>query len=306
MPDSLADVARATPALGCDQIVAIREHGDQGYVLFNSSADHDFLIGVAYQRTENGWKQLQLESGSGWCHYRPDQRTCAVSSWGSAPPGADRIRVEFQGAIREDDVTNGVYFLIWWDVPRLAPEPFVTAFRINGQWNARQRPPDPDPMQIGLVSVFEQPTQYFLHSSQFGPGTALRASGPSLALALDTPDAKLGEAVLYLMAECRRDATPEDFSRDQSREEDVALLKPARVRSWAALQRTAKLVHVWLGADGLRAEPTRNGGNRGPDRGFHWLTKQAERVGPSPEPAVLGAAVRHALSASTLPPQAAV
>ena len=202
MPDSLAAVARATPALGCDQVVAIREHGDQGYVLFNNSADHDFLIGVAYQRTKNGWKQLQLESGSGWSHYRPDQGTCAVSSWGSAPPGADRIRVEFQGAIREDDVTNGVYFLIWWDVPRLAPEPFVTAFRINGQWNARQRPPDPDPMQIGLVSVFEQPTQV-LAQTQWDTDGPNNSTGVIDAFPVRA----------WVKSITHRDATPDDDTR---------------------------------------------------------------------------------------------
>lgn len=179
---------------------------------------------------------------------------------------------------------------------------FVSAFRIDGHWIARQRPPSQETTETGFISVFEQPTQYFLHSSQCGPATGLRASGPSLALPLDTPDAKLGEAVLYLMTECRRDAAP-PASPDQSRKEALALLKPARVRSWAALQRTARLAHVWVGADGLRVEPTRNGGNRGPDRGFHWLTEQAERLGRSPPPAVLGASVRHALLASTLPPQ---
>src|SRR5438094_9689026 len=37
--------------------------------------------------------------------------------------------------------------------------------------------------------------------------------------------------------------------------------------------------------------------------GFHYLTEQAERLGRSPPPVVLGASVRHALLASTLPPQ---
>jgi hypothetical protein len=298
--DSLADVARVTLVPGCNQIVAIREHGEEGYALFDNSDNHNFLIGVAYRRTEDGWAVEQMASGSGWSHVRPDHGTGTMSSWGSAPPGADRVRVEFQGEIREDDVTNGVYFLIWWRAPRSEREPFVTAFRIDGQWIARQRPPSQE--ATGFASVFEQPTQYFLHSSQCGPETGLRASGPSLALPLDTPDAKLGEAVLYLLSECRRDAPP-PASPDRLRKETLALYKPARVRSWAALQRTAKLVHVWVDADGLRVEPTRNGGNRGPGRGFHDLTKQAERLGRSPPPAELGASVRHALLASTLPPQ---
>jgi hypothetical protein len=208
--------------------------------------------------------------------------------------------VEFQGEVREDDVTNGVYFVIWWRAPRSGPEPFVTAFRVHGQWIVRQRLSQETAAETGFVSVFEQPTQYFLHSSQFGPQIGLRASRPSLALPLDTPNPKLGEAVLYLMTECRRDAAP-PASSDHLRRETLALYKPARVRSWAALQRTAKLVHVWLGADSLRVQPTRNGGHRGPDRGFHDLTELAEQLERFPQPAVLGASVRHALSLSTLP-----
>lgn len=281
MSDSLADVARATLVPGCNQIVAIREHGEEGYVLFDNSDNHDFLIGVAYRRTEDGWAVLQMASGSGWSHVRPDHGTGTMSSWGSAPPGADRVRVEFQGETREDDVTNGVYFLIWWRARRSEREAFVTAFRIDGHWIARQRPPSQETTETGFISVFEQPTQYFLHSSQCGPETGLRASGPSLALPLDTPDAKLGEAVLYLMTECRRDAAP-PASPDQSRKEVLALLKPARVRSWAALQCTAKLAHVWVGADGLRVEPTRNGGNRGSDQRFPLPHRASRAAGALP------------------------
>jgi hypothetical protein len=58
---------------------------------------------------------------------------------------------------------------------------------------------------------------------------------------------------------------------------------------------------VWLGAAGLRVEPSRNGGYRGPDRGFHFAPELAERLERSAQPAVLGASVRRALSLSTLP-----
>ena len=245
---------------------------------------------------------VQMATTPMWSALGQRRNTGAMASWGYAPAGADRVRVSFAGETREDEIRNGVYLLIWWHVAK-TPDPVVEAFRINGEWIEQPRPPSEEDAELEFVSVFEQPTQYFLHASQYGPEIGLRASRPSLALPLETSDAKLGEAVLYLIAECRRDASP-PASPDDLRKETLALYKPARVRSWAALQRAAKLIHVWLGAEGLRVEPTRNGGYRGPDRGFHHLPEHAERLERSPQPAVLGASVRRALSVSTPPPEA--
>ena len=158
-------------------------------------------------------------------------------------------------------------------------------------------------MESGIVSVYQQSTQYFLHPFSRAPTSPWRAATPTLALPLDTSDTALGEAVLYLLTECRQDV--EAFVQwERPREEMLALLKPARVRSWMTLQRNAKLVGVTAEDGRLRVVPTRNGGNRGDDRGFHDLVDQAEIFQSTPGPAVIGEAVRRAFLLSTLPPAA--
>jgi len=155
----------------------------------------------------------------------------------------------------------------------------------------------------GVVSVYQQPTQYFLYPSHRTRDGIWRAAGPTLAFPLDAPDTKLGETVLYLLTECRLEVAP-PATPDRPRHEVLALLKPARIQSWMALQRKAKLVSVKTTANELRVEPTRNGGNRGPDAGFHFLLDQAERFDRHPSPELLGAAVRRAFITSTRPPAA--
>jgi hypothetical protein len=55
-----------------------------------------------------------------------------VTVWEESPPGADRVRAQLDGVVLEDEVVNGVYFLVWWDVPLSDAQ--VTAFRANGEW----------------------------------------------------------------------------------------------------------------------------------------------------------------------------
>ena len=158
-------------------------------------------------------------------------------------------------------------------------------------------------MESGIVSIYEQPTQYFLHPFGRAPTSPWRASAPRVALPLDASDAALGEAVLYLMTECRQDVMA--FTHwERSRQETLALLKPARVRSWMALQRKGKLVSVKLEDGSFRIAPTRNGGNRGEDAGFHDVEEQAEIIRPNAGGPTIGAAVRRALLVSTPPPAA--
>jgi hypothetical protein len=158
-------------------------------------------------------------------------------------------------------------------------------------------------VESGIVSVYQQSTQYFLHPFSRAPTSPWRAASPTLALPLDTPDTALGEAVLYLLTECRQDVVAL-VEWQRPRQETLALLKPARVRSWMTLQRKAKLVGVTVENGRLRVVPTRNGGNRGDDRGFHDLVDQGEVFQTTPGPAVIGEAVRRAFLLSTPPPAA--
>jgi hypothetical protein len=69
------------------------------------------------------------------------------------------------------------------------------------------------------------------------------------------------------------------------------LLKVAKVRSWAALQRSAALCNIWQTADALLVEPTRNGGNSGEGKGYHPLSDQTVSISSESSSSELGAAV---------------
>ena len=153
--------------------------------------------------------------------------------------------------------------------------------------------------EIAMISVYQLPTQYFLYPLHGGNTEIWRAGPPSLAMPLETSEAKLGEAVSYLLTESR----PGVPSPELSREASLALLKPARVRSWTTLQRKAKLVHISATEREIRVAPTRNGGNRGDDKGFHFLGDRAELLERNPAHDALGASVRRAFGFSTPPPE---
>jgi hypothetical protein len=130
---SLAEAAQASfPAEFC-RIVATSENGDAGYVLFDTGPiEYPYLYGVNFERRNGRWSEGNSSNGSGWSHVGPDPDLGTVTTWGEAPPGADMVRVEFQGQVREEQVSNGVYFAAWWRVPCDGAQ--VIAFRIDGAW----------------------------------------------------------------------------------------------------------------------------------------------------------------------------
>ena len=138
--DSLADAVRATfPPQFC-RVVAMREHGDLGYVLFDTRpGGESYLYGVDYERVDGGWMEGSSGNGPGWSRIALESDLGLLTDWGEAPVGADRVRLEFQGQLREEEVNGGAYLAAWWNVPNPAGGawPFVSAFRINGKWIAR-------------------------------------------------------------------------------------------------------------------------------------------------------------------------
>jgi len=134
--DSLLDATRATfPPESC-RLLAMREHGDVGYALFDTRpAGEPYLYEVYYDRRDGRWSEGSSSNGPGWHLLDPDTGLGVLTDWGEAPAGAERVRVEFQGEVLEEEVVNGVHLIMWWGIP--CPEglgPRTTAFRINGQW----------------------------------------------------------------------------------------------------------------------------------------------------------------------------
>jgi hypothetical protein len=132
--ESLIAAARATLPTRFCRVVAMREHGDFGYVLFDtSSQDQPYLYGVNYQRVDGRWLEGSSSNGDGWSHMGSDPRIGTLALWGQAPAGADRVRVELGGQSREEAIENGIYLVVWWGVP-VDLGLWQITFRINGQW----------------------------------------------------------------------------------------------------------------------------------------------------------------------------
>lgn len=132
---SLQDAARASfPPDSC-RALAIREHGDAGYALFDTRPGGEpYLYEVHYERRNGWWSEGSSSNGPGWHRLDPDTGLGLVTVWGEAPTGADRVRVELAGDSREEPVANGIYLVVLWDVPRPATDALATSFRVRGEW----------------------------------------------------------------------------------------------------------------------------------------------------------------------------
>lgn len=133
---SLADAARASFPPQHVRIVAMREHGDAGYVLFDTRpSGPSYLYGVNYGRAANGrWGEGSSSNGAGWSQIGTDVTLGTQTFWDDAPDGADRVRVEFMGEVREEPVVDGAYLVVWWNVPGDIDTEMRVQFSINGRW----------------------------------------------------------------------------------------------------------------------------------------------------------------------------
>jgi hypothetical protein len=131
--DTLAEALRASfPPDSC-RLLAVREHGDAAVALFDTRPSAEpYLYEVHYERTNGRWSEGSSGNGPGWHRIEPNSDIGIATVWEEATTGADRVRAELDGLSLDEEVLNGVYFLVWWDVPLSHPQ--VTAFRVNGEW----------------------------------------------------------------------------------------------------------------------------------------------------------------------------
>ena len=100
----------------------------------------------------------------------------------------------------------------------------------------------------------------------------------------------LGKAVRNALAACRLGvAHPTDWK---------AMLQPllacARIRSWNAFQKSAMMCLIEETETELRIIPNKNGGTKGPDKGFDLLLGKSIIIGPSCSAEELGSALKRA------------
>ena len=136
MTQALADIARSSFPTECCRLIALLEHDNAGYGLFDTGPiGQPYLYGVNYERRDGVWSEGTSGNGPGWSQVGPDDGLGTWTVWDEAPPGADAVRLEFDGEGREEAVTTGFYLAAWWGVPcKDDVSPHVTAFRINGEW----------------------------------------------------------------------------------------------------------------------------------------------------------------------------
>ena len=132
--DTLDEAVRSSFPVEHCRLMAVREHGDFAVALFDTRPTAEpYLYQVHYDRRDGRWSEGSSGNGSGWSSLRSESDLGVLTSWDEAPEGADKVRAELGGKVAEENVTNGVYLFVWWDVPcRSHAE--VTAFRINGEW----------------------------------------------------------------------------------------------------------------------------------------------------------------------------
>jgi hypothetical protein len=117
------------------RVAACAVEGNDGIVIADTGqAGAPYLYATRVERTPDGWVEGGSSNALGWMSLDHDLGNVAL--WDVAPAGADRVRVEFDGAMREEPVANGVYLLVWWRVP-CPPSgawPRVVAFRVGDVW----------------------------------------------------------------------------------------------------------------------------------------------------------------------------
>ena len=116
-------------------VIASRIDGDDAYVLLNTGSDaRPYLYGANCRRKNGRWLEAGSSNGPGWQQtgYDPDIGT--LSFWGEAAGGADCVRVEFQGRLIDEPITEGAYLLVWWRIPRPHEWPRVVGFQVDGRW----------------------------------------------------------------------------------------------------------------------------------------------------------------------------
>ncbi len=105
------------PAAHC-RVVASETFGDDAYVLLDTGPPgQPYLYGCSCYRKGGQWFESASGNGPGWTAAIDDPEVGALTCWGDAPAGAKTVRVEFDGAVVEARVREGVYFLIKWRAP---------------------------------------------------------------------------------------------------------------------------------------------------------------------------------------------
>jgi hypothetical protein len=142
-----------------------------------------------------------------------------------------------------------------------------------------------------LASVYVRKSDYIVESSCWTTRGLCVGSEPVELLPIDAAAAELGEAIRRALSAVREGvAHPADWQAQLA-----PLFKVAGIKSWDALQKSAKLCSIEAIDGPIRITPSRNGGTTGDGRGYHPMNEKAVILPPDATAAELGAAVLRAV-----------
>jgi hypothetical protein len=114
---------------------------------------------------------------------------------------------------------------------------------------------------------------------------------PVQVLTCETDMTSLAQAIQSALATSREGvAHPVDWKAVSQ-----PLFKAAKIKSWNALQNSAKMVGIEMSDAELRIVPSRNGGTSGDDKGYHSLPEKAIVLTAGCSEEQLGSALSQAL-----------
>jgi hypothetical protein len=143
-----------------------------------------------------------------------------------------------------------------------------------------------------LASVYARDRDYIVQPSSWTT-TGLRiGTEPIDVLPHDVASSDLGAALQKALSAAKEGvAHPTDWKAQLE-----PLLQCAKIRSWNALQKSAKMCQVEALDRELRITPSRNGGASGPDKGYHPIAEYASVLPLYCSEEDLGNAVLNALA----------
>lgn len=133
--DSPESAALAGYSPKFSRVLASRSQGDDAYVLVDTVPGHRaYLYGVNCRRRNGRWIEGSSGNRPGWDQTGHDPDVGTLSYWDDAPAGAEMVRVEFDGRIVDEAVSDRGFLVVWWRVPAPQTWPRVLAFRIGERW----------------------------------------------------------------------------------------------------------------------------------------------------------------------------
>ena len=122
------------PAAHCHVVTTVVEK-DEALVLVHVGTTRErWFDGIRCRRESGGWCEVQDYTCSGGFTIVDDDDLGFMVSWGEVPSEVDAVRLDFDGATIEVGITEQVYLFANWHAPRSAEFPYVTQYRVKGEW----------------------------------------------------------------------------------------------------------------------------------------------------------------------------